>query len=144
MNSNIPVDFSSSYVRWWRRCRRSTSIPVRRLRFDECLLNQNALPCYTGAQIRLEDLWNCVQRFGGSRRVSEGRLWATVGRQFNPPSTMTNFSHRIKQIYAQYLLEYERVRCLLSSRLRCCVEHRSRSCNAFDPQNAKTAQETSS
>jgi len=57
----------------------------------------------------IADLWMAVQSEGGSRRVSEGRRWAAIGRRFNPPATMTNFSHRIKNLFAEYLLEFERV-----------------------------------
>eukprot|EP00210_Caulerpa_lentillifera_P004358 g4156.t1 len=66
------------------------------------------VPSICGLRFSLQELWTAVQSLGGSRRVSEGRLWATVGRRFHPPPTMTNFSFRIKNIFAEHLLEYER------------------------------------
>eukprot|EP00210_Caulerpa_lentillifera_P003001 g2865.t1 len=77
-------------------------------RYENGLEREPEILPICGTKFTLQELWNAVQSLGGSRRVSEGRLWATVGRKFHPPPTMTNFSFRIKNIFAEQLLEYER------------------------------------
>ena len=106
---SICRDFSIAYAQWCRHLGIEHEVINHGSIFARLLHFQDALPFFNGRQLQLEELWTAVQHFGGSRRVSEGRLWATVGRRFDPPPTMTNFSYRIKQLYAEYLLEFERV-----------------------------------
>ena len=37
------------------------------------------------------------------------KRWASIGRCFNPPSSMTNLSFHIKRIFERYLLPFEQV-----------------------------------
>ena len=45
-------------------------------------------------------------------QVAANKLWATVGRRFNPPSTMTDLSFVFKRNYVQALSAFEQVRGL--------------------------------
>lgn len=49
-------------------------------------------------------------------QVAANKLWATVGRRFNPPSTMTDLSFVFKRNFVQALSAFEQVRLLHSSR----------------------------
>lgn len=42
-------------------------------------------------------------------QVTQSKLWAAVGRHFNPPKSMTNLSFHVKKLYERVLLAYERV-----------------------------------
>ena len=48
-------------------------------------------------------------------QVAANKLWATVGRRFNPPSTMTDLSFVFKRNFVQALSAFEQVRLLHSS-----------------------------
>ena len=137
MNYLLQDGFGEAYREWRRHNTILAQVgkPIRCSCLKQGVVVQTRPPLFNGCQLRLEDLWKSVQCLGGSRRVSEGRRWATIGRMFNPPPTMTNFSYRIKQLYAEYLLEFERVRlCLPSSpclkEICDATEHRSRKGNA--------------
>mmetsp|Transcript_2182 Transcript_2182/g.5050 ORF Transcript_2182/g.5050 Transcript_2182/m.5050 type:complete len:202 (+) Transcript_2182:1584-2189(+) len=55
----------------------------------------------------LMKLWNEVNRRGGYSEVKDGKLWATVGKIFNPPHTCTNLSYIVKKCYEECLLALE-------------------------------------
>lgn len=68
-------------------------------------------PIFNRQEMDLRKLWHAVQERGGSAKVCQAKLWAAVGRKFNPPRSMTNLSYHVKRIYARCLLPYERSVC---------------------------------
>eukprot|EP00887_Chlorella_sp_A99_P007368 scaffold2.g7368.t1 len=61
------------------------------------------IPRFNRQALDVEKLWTLVSRQGGYDATTSGKLWATVGRAFNPPRSMTNLS-----LYERTLLAYER------------------------------------
>lgn len=72
----------------------------------------------------LKKLWELVYAHGGSNQVDLvvdhslktcvfkvclKKRWASIGRCFNPPASMTNLSFHIKRIFERYLLPFEQV-----------------------------------
>lgn len=68
-------------------------------------------PIFNRQEMDLRKLWHAVQERGGSAKVCQAKHWASVGRKFNPPRSMTNLSYHVKRIYARCLLPYERSIC---------------------------------
>eukprot|EP01025_Chloroclados_australasicus_P049609 TRINITY_DN5659_c0_g1_i5.p1 TRINITY_DN5659_c0_g1~~TRINITY_DN5659_c0_g1_i5.p1 ORF type:complete len:285 (-),score=32.56 TRINITY_DN5659_c0_g1_i5:124-978(-) len=66
------------------------------------------IPKFNKQDLSLEELWNAVMHRGGSKQTTMNKLWAEIGREFNPPDSMTNLSYHIKRIYEKYLLAYEK------------------------------------
>eukprot|EP01023_Acetabularia_acetabulum_P006744 TRINITY_DN12834_c0_g2_i5.p1 TRINITY_DN12834_c0_g2~~TRINITY_DN12834_c0_g2_i5.p1 ORF type:complete len:337 (+),score=54.46 TRINITY_DN12834_c0_g2_i5:160-1170(+) len=65
-------------------------------------------PKFNKRDFSIERLWNVVMMYGGSQQVCREKAWAKIGRQFNPPKSMTNLSFHIKRLYERYLLAYEK------------------------------------
>eukprot|EP01024_Parvocaulis_polyphysoides_P029464 TRINITY_DN2657_c0_g3_i3.p1 TRINITY_DN2657_c0_g3~~TRINITY_DN2657_c0_g3_i3.p1 ORF type:complete len:482 (+),score=82.53 TRINITY_DN2657_c0_g3_i3:150-1595(+) len=65
-------------------------------------------PRFNKQDLNLETLWNAVKSRGGSQETTNNHQWAEIGRQFNPPKSMTNVSYHIKRLYEKYLLAYEK------------------------------------
>ncbi|PRW32925.1 farnesyltransferase geranylgeranyltransferase type-1 subunit alpha [Chlorella sorokiniana] len=65
-------------------------------------------PRFNRAPLDVAKLWSLVSQHGGYDEVCKRKLWANVGRQFGPPSSMTNLSFHIKSLYQRTLLAYER------------------------------------
>eukprot|EP01026_Neomeris_dumetosa_P018051 TRINITY_DN1706_c0_g1_i1.p1 TRINITY_DN1706_c0_g1~~TRINITY_DN1706_c0_g1_i1.p1 ORF type:complete len:589 (+),score=105.26 TRINITY_DN1706_c0_g1_i1:241-2007(+) len=65
-------------------------------------------PKFNKRDFSIERLWNVVRMYGGSQQVCREKAWAKIGRQFNPPKSMTNLSFHIKRLYERYLLAYEK------------------------------------
>ncbi|KFM24564.1 hypothetical protein F751_2282 [Auxenochlorella protothecoides] len=52
-------------------------------------------------------LFRLVIAHGGFQKVSEGKLWARIGRAFNPPQSMTDLSYQTKKVYISKLSAFE-------------------------------------
>eukprot|EP01024_Parvocaulis_polyphysoides_P020720 TRINITY_DN1974_c0_g1_i6.p1 TRINITY_DN1974_c0_g1~~TRINITY_DN1974_c0_g1_i6.p1 ORF type:complete len:332 (-),score=37.88 TRINITY_DN1974_c0_g1_i6:408-1403(-) len=84
-------EFMQSYVTWFEQTNRKRFKPPR--------LNKQELD--------LAKLWNLVAERKGSARVTMLKEWPKLGREFDIPSYMTNFSTIIKGLYIRHLLPYE-------------------------------------
>lgn len=49
-------------------------------------------------------------------QATAGKKWASIGRAFNPPSSMTDLSYQIKKIYIARLQRFEEVRTACNAR----------------------------
>eukprot|EP00210_Caulerpa_lentillifera_P007118 g6810.t1 len=66
-------------------------------------------PIFNRKVMDLKKLWELVYAHGGSNQVCLKKRWASIGRCFNPPTSMTNLSFHIKRIYEKYLLPFEQL-----------------------------------
>eukprot|EP01025_Chloroclados_australasicus_P008426 TRINITY_DN1298_c0_g1_i3.p1 TRINITY_DN1298_c0_g1~~TRINITY_DN1298_c0_g1_i3.p1 ORF type:complete len:548 (-),score=85.85 TRINITY_DN1298_c0_g1_i3:3366-5009(-) len=66
------------------------------------------VPRFNKQDLNLEHLWKCVKERGGSQQTTTNKQWSEIGRQFNPPKSMTNVSYHIRRLYEKYLLAYEK------------------------------------
>eukprot|EP01023_Acetabularia_acetabulum_P028981 TRINITY_DN2736_c0_g2_i6.p1 TRINITY_DN2736_c0_g2~~TRINITY_DN2736_c0_g2_i6.p1 ORF type:complete len:323 (+),score=40.05 TRINITY_DN2736_c0_g2_i6:182-1150(+) len=87
-------DFMTDYREWYRK------------HFNE----EFKIPKFNRKEFDVKGLWDVVMGYGGSLQVCREKAWAKIGREFNPPSTMTNLSFHIKRMYERYLLPYEQVK----------------------------------
>eukprot|EP00803_Ostreobium_quekettii_P003955 evm.model.scf_1224.5 EVM.evm.TU.scf_1224.5 scf_1224:42116-47812(-) len=66
------------------------------------------IPIFNHQEFDLAKLWHAVRELGGSEKVCQMKRWASIGRLFNPPASMTNLSFHMKRLWFKYLLDYER------------------------------------
>ncbi|GMH34422.1 hypothetical protein BSKO_02256 [Bryopsis sp. KO-2023] len=96
VDANAPSDsitFLDDLRSFWRRRGEELKIPV-----------------FNKQEMDLEKLWGLVRSRGGSDRVCREKKWASIGRYFDPPRSMTNLSFHIKRIYDKCLLQLEKER----------------------------------
>ncbi|GAB4820123.1 hypothetical protein N2152v2_007169 [Parachlorella kessleri] len=68
------------------------------------------VPRFNKRELDVEKLWLLAHvQGGGYDLVCQKKLWASVGRHFNPPKSMTNLSFHMKRLYERLLLPFERV-----------------------------------
>jgi len=84
-------DFINDLSKWHRRRNEILKIPI-----------------FNHQEFDLAKLWHAVRELGGSEKVCQMKRWASIGRLFNPPASMTNLSFHMKRLWFKYLLDYER------------------------------------
>ncbi|KAK9814510.1 hypothetical protein WJX72_007115 [[Myrmecia] bisecta] len=82
---------------------------MRKLRefYDSIGEPLKAVPRFNKQPLDMEKLWDAVQACGGYDEACRGKSWAAIGRQFNPPKSMTNLSYHIKRLYEKHMLQFE-------------------------------------
>ncbi|XP_019853176.1 PREDICTED: AT-rich interactive domain-containing protein 2-like [Amphimedon queenslandica] len=66
------------------------------------------VPLLGGRELDLYHLYLKVKSLGGSKRITQDRLWGDVARSFNLPASVTSASYACRQNFIKYLEPYER------------------------------------
>eukprot|EP01026_Neomeris_dumetosa_P062006 TRINITY_DN58602_c1_g1_i1.p1 TRINITY_DN58602_c1_g1~~TRINITY_DN58602_c1_g1_i1.p1 ORF type:complete len:287 (-),score=20.23 TRINITY_DN58602_c1_g1_i1:213-1073(-) len=116
--------FMQKYVKW----------------YEEKYMKPYQFPVFNKQYLDIERLWNEVQKAGGSAKVCLSKMWAQIGRTFQPPNYMTNLSTIMKSIFERYLLEYEQLNFPnIAMPLRITPKRRRKSNNSSKNKSCSTA-----
>ncbi len=97
----------------------SHSTPLRRV------------PMLGGRELDLFHLFHKVQSFGGSKVVSERRLWGEVARSFGLPSSVTSASYAVRQHYIKCVVCDDEISVKIFIHIFCRIVEYWRSLNCI-------------
>ncbi|KAL6779642.1 hypothetical protein ACKKBG_A13135 [Auxenochlorella protothecoides x Auxenochlorella symbiontica] len=83
-----------AFMSVWKRFMKSKGLDA-----SPAMFNRGVMDVYK--------LFRLVIAHGGFQKVSEGKLWARIGRAFNPPQSMTDLSYQTKKVYISKLSAFE-------------------------------------